>query len=96
MEGGYDFLALTESLRAVVSVLSLDRAVAPDWPTSGRRVAVAQAARGRRRERRLGTAGSSADQLGAPGGAANLPAPAGSPAGAEPTPVPERPQGPVR
>ena len=33
-EGGYDFLALTESLRAVVSVLSLDRAAAPDWPTS--------------------------------------------------------------
>jgi acetoin utilization deacetylase AcuC-like enzyme len=33
-EGGYDFLALTESLRAVVSVLSLDRAVAPDWPTA--------------------------------------------------------------
>jgi len=34
MEGGYDFLALTESLRAVVSVLSLDRATAPDWPSS--------------------------------------------------------------
>jgi acetoin utilization deacetylase AcuC-like enzyme len=43
MEGGYDFLALTESLRAVVSVLSLDRAVAPDWPTS----AVASPSRGR-------------------------------------------------
>ena len=34
-EGGYDFLALAESLRAVVSVFSLDRAAAPDWPTSG-------------------------------------------------------------
>ena len=34
-EGGYDFLALTESLRAVVSVLSLDRAAAPAWPASG-------------------------------------------------------------
>ena len=33
-EGGYDFLALAESLRAVVSVLSLDRAAAPDWPTA--------------------------------------------------------------
>lgn len=33
-EGGYDFLALTESLRAVVSVLSLDCAKAPDWPAS--------------------------------------------------------------
>jgi acetoin utilization deacetylase AcuC-like enzyme len=34
-EGGYDFLALAESLRAAISVLSLDRATAPDWPTSG-------------------------------------------------------------
>jgi acetoin utilization deacetylase AcuC-like enzyme len=33
-EGGYDFLALADSLRAVVSVLSLDRAAAPDWPSS--------------------------------------------------------------
>ena len=54
-EGGYDFLALAESLRAVVSVLSLDRAAAPDWPTSdfvspsrGRAaVSAAQAALGR-------------------------------------------------
>jgi acetoin utilization deacetylase AcuC-like enzyme len=43
MEGGYDFLALTESLRAVVSVLSLDRAVAPVWPASD----LASASRGR-------------------------------------------------
>jgi acetoin utilization deacetylase AcuC-like enzyme len=33
-EGGYDFLALAESLRAVVSVLSADRAESPAWPKS--------------------------------------------------------------
>lgn len=33
-EGGYDLLALTESLRAVVSAMALDRAVAPDWPAT--------------------------------------------------------------
>jgi acetoin utilization deacetylase AcuC-like enzyme len=33
-EGGYDALALAESLRAVVSAMSDDSAAAPDWPAS--------------------------------------------------------------
>jgi len=54
-EGGYDLLALTESLRAVVSVLAADRAESARWPSSplvsptrGRAAAAAaQAALGR-------------------------------------------------
>ena len=54
-EGGYDLRALAESLRAVVSVLSLDRAAAPDGrhPTSvavARSHAVAAATRQRSSE----------------------------------------------
>jgi acetoin utilization deacetylase AcuC-like enzyme len=33
-EGGYDFLALAQSLRAVVSVLASDRPEPPSWPKS--------------------------------------------------------------
>ena len=74
-EGGYDFLRLTESLRAVVSVLSLDRAAAPDWPTSDcvapsrGRTAVAAA------KEAFGTTGSCPDQL-ASAVAVNVPKPA--------------------